>query len=200
MRLILASASPRRVSLLDQIGITPDHICPAHIDETPLKNELPRHLTLRLACEKAKAVAADYAGDFVLAADTVVGLGRRSLGKPENADEARAFLSLLSGRRHHVYGGICLIDPRGKLHHRLIDTAVKFKSLNEQDIDSYIQSQEWQGKAGGYAIQGFGGAFVQKIIGSYTNVVGLSLYETRMLLVGLGYPAALQPFDGNAAS
>jgi len=187
--LILASASPRRVDLLNQIGITPDQICPADIDEASLKKEHPRDLARRLACEKAKAIAEAHAGSFILAADTVVGVGRRSLPKPQDETEARASLSLLSGRRHHVYGGLCIIAPDGSLHHRLIDTAVKFKAFNAEDINTYIESQEWQGKAGGYAIQGLGGAFVQKIIGSYSNVVGLSLYETRTLLIGLGYNA-----------
>lgn len=187
LSLVLASASPRRVALLEQIGITPDLIAPAHIDETALKRELPRQLALRLAIGKASAVAADHAGALVLGADTVVGLGRRILPKPENADQAKTFLTMLSGRRHHVYGGICLIGPDGQVHSRLVDTAVKFKRLSTPEIDHYIASQEWDGKAGGYAIQGHAGVFVEKIIGSYTNVVGLSLFETNALLTGLGY-------------
>ena len=187
MTLILASASPRRVSLLEQIGIKPDHVQPAHIDEAPLKDELPRHLAARLATGKASAIAHQNKGVFVLGADTVVGLGRRNLGKPTDAIEAREFLKMLSGRRHHVYGGICVISPDGKSHTRLIDTAVKFKRLSDEEISHYIASNEWNGKAGGYAIQGHGGAFVEKIIGSYTNVVGLSLCETNNLLRGLGY-------------
>lgn len=187
MRLVLASASPRRVDLLKQIGVTPDVIEPAHIDETPLKNELPRQLAKRLAEEKATAIAPAHLGSYILAADTVVAIGRRNLGKPENETEARRFLEMLSGRRHHVYGGLCIIDPEGRPHVKTIDTAVKFKCLSAQDIDSYITSQEWEGKAGAYAIQGFAGAFVEKIIGSYSNVVGLSLLETRNLLKGLGY-------------
>ncbi|NVK20393.1 MAG: septum formation protein Maf [Methylocystaceae bacterium] len=187
MSLVLASASPRRVSLLDQIGITPDVIAPAHIDETALKNELPRKLAERLAIGKAQAVAQDHPGSFVLGADTVVGVGRRILPKPENAVQARQFLELLSGRRHHVYGGLCIIAPDGSAHSRLIDTAVKFKPLSLEEITDYIALNEWDGKAGGYAIQGFAGAFVEKIIGSYSNVVGLSLPETKNLLTGLGY-------------
>jgi septum formation protein len=187
LSLVLASASPRRVALLDQIGIKPDLIAPAHIDETPLKGELPRQLALRLAIGKARCVAPDHAGSLIIGADTVVGLGRRILPKPESADQARTFLTKLSGRRHHVYGGICVIDQDGHVHSRLVDTAVKFKRLSEPEIDQYIASQEWDGKAGGYAIQGHAGVFVEKIIGSYTNVVGLSLFETNALLSGLGY-------------
>jgi septum formation protein len=175
------------LTLLDQIGITPDKVEPAHIDETPLKNELPRKLAVRLALGKAQAIAAQNPGCFVLGADTVVGVGQRCLPKAEDAAEAQRFLELLSGRRHHVYGGLCIIDPDGNAHQRLIDTAVKFKRLSEEEISGYIASGEWEGKAGAYAIQGFAGAFVEKIIGSYTNVVGLSLLETRNLLSGLGY-------------
>lgn len=177
------------MDLLAQIGITPDRVEPAHIDETPLKNELPRQLATRLALGKAQAVAQNHGDSLVLGADTVVGVGRRSLPKAADADEARRFLSLLSGRRHHVYGGVCIIDPDGTPHTRLIDTAVKFKRLSEQDIERYIASGEWEGKAGAYAIQGLGAIFVEKIIGSYTNVVGLSLCETHKLLLGLGYNA-----------
>ncbi|MDV7341333.1 nucleoside triphosphate pyrophosphatase [Terasakiella sp. A23] len=187
MSLVLASASPRRVSLLAQIGITPDEIVPAHIDETPLKNELPRKLALRLAIGKAQAIANDHPGKFVIGADTVVGLGRRNLPKPENATQARKFLEMLSGRRHHVYGGICVVAPDGSVNTRLIDTAVKFKRLSSEELSDYIATDEWDGKAGAYAIQGFAGAFVEKIIGSYSNVVGLSLFEVKSLLSGLGY-------------
>jgi septum formation protein len=187
LSLVLASASPRRLALLDQIGITPDKVEPAHIDETPLKNELPRQLAIRLALGKAQAVAKDNPGCFVLGADTVVGVGRRCLPKAENAAEATRYLELMSGRRHHVYGGLCIIAPDGTAHQKLIDTAVKFKRLSDNEIRAYVASDEWEGKAGAYAIQGFAGAFVEKIIGSYTNVVGLSLTETRNLLLGLGY-------------
>ncbi|WP_240492879.1 Maf family protein [Candidatus Terasakiella magnetica] len=183
----MASASPRRVDLLAQIGITPDEIAPAHIDETPLKNELPRKLAARLAQSKAMAVAKDHPNSLTLGADTVVGVGRRCLPKPADETEARQYLEMLSGRRHHVYGGLCIVDKDGKAHNRLIDTAVKFKRLSHQEIENYIASREWEGKAGAYAIQGLGGAFVEKIVGSYSNVVGLSLCETKNLLVGLGH-------------
>ncbi|NVJ93858.1 MAG: septum formation protein Maf [Methylocystaceae bacterium] len=185
--LILASASPRRVSLLGQIGITADFIEPAHIDESSLKDELPRQLAQRLARAKAEEIAKTKSGHFILAADTVVGVGRRCLPKAEDTAQARQFLELLSGRRHHVYGGICLIGPNGEVHNRLVDTAVKMKRLSTSEIDQYIASGEWEGKAGAYAIQGAAGAFVEKIIGSYTNVVGLSLLETQNMLIGLGY-------------
>ncbi|WP_135079529.1 nucleoside triphosphate pyrophosphatase [Terasakiella sp. SH-1] len=187
MALVLASASPRRVDLLDQIGITPDVVAPAHIDEMPLKNELPRQLAARLAKGKALAIAQEHPGDLILGADTVVGVGRRCLPKAADRDEARRYLELLSGRKHHVYGGLCIVAKDGTPHNRLIDTTVKFKRLSSQEIDDYIQSREWEGKAGAYAIQGLGGAFVEKIIGSYSNVVGLSLCETKNLLLGLGY-------------
>lgn len=187
MGLILASASPRRVSLLGQIGITADFIEPAHIDESSLKDELPRQLAQRLARAKAEEIAKTKSGHFILAADTVVGVGRRCLPKAEDTAQARQFLELLSGRRHHVYGGICLIGPNGEVHNRLVDTAVKMKRLSTSEIDQYIASGEWEGKAGAYAIQGAAGAFVEKIIGSYTNVVGLSLLETQNMLIGLGY-------------
>lgn len=188
LTLVLASASPRRLSLLAQIGITPDHVQAANIDESPLAGERPRDLAGRLAFNKAHALRDAHPESFILAADTVVALGIRPLGKPDDPEEAQKFLGLLSGRRHHVYGGISLIDPKGEVHCRVIDTVVKFKRLSERDINHYIASNEWQGKAGGYAIQGLAGAFVEKIIGSYTNVVGLSLCETRRLLDGLGYP------------
>lgn len=175
------------MSLLDQIGITPDKIEPAHIDESPLKDELPRKLASRLARGKALAVAQNNPGCFVLGADTVVAVGRRNIGKADDLSQARDYLTLLSGRRHHVYGGICLIDPDGVPHERLVDTAVQFKRLSFEDLSDYLSIDEWQGKAGAYAIQGMAGAFIQKIIGSYTNVVGLSLFETKSLLHGLGY-------------
>lgn len=192
MALVLASASPRRVDLLGQINITADKVEPADIDETPLKGELPRQLAQRLAEAKAMHVAKSNPNCFVLGADTVVGVGRRSLPKPENTQEARRFLEMLSGRRHHVYGGICVVAPDGRAHTRLIDTAVKFKNLSPQEISDYIAGKEWQGKAGAYAIQGYAGSFVEKIVGSYSNVVGLSLLETRTLLSGLGYTASIE--------
>ena len=186
-RLILASASPRRLDLLRQIGISVDAVVPADIDETPAKGELPRELALRLAVAKARRVATDHAGDFVLAADTVVGCGRRILPKAENEDEARRCLRLLSGRRHRVLGGVCLITPDGRAVSRVVVTAVTFGRLEEADIAAYIASGEWHDKAGAYGIQGRAAAFVRRVNGSYSNVVGLPLFETANLLKGLGY-------------
>ena len=185
--LILASASPRRKELLAQIGITlsPEQIIPADIDESPLKGELPKDLAVRLA--KGKALAVEHKGAYVLAADTVVGCGRRILPKAETPEQARQCLELLSGRRHHVYGGICLITPDGKPHARLCDTAVKFKRLTKRDIERYLASGEWEGKAGGYAIQGLAAGFIPFIQGSYSNVVGLSLHDVEALLIGTGF-------------
>ncbi len=185
-RLVLASASPRRVELLAQIGIFPDKIIPADIDETPLKNELPSELVRRLGAAKAAAVAPDYPGDFILGCDTVVAVGRRILNKAETEEDARAFLKLLSGRRHRVVGGLTIISPDGKAHHRLVSTTVAFKRLESTDIEHYIACGEWHGKAGGYAIQGRAAVFVRKIIGSHSNVIGLPLFETAQLLKGLG--------------
>ena len=188
-KLILASASPRRVELLKQIGIVPDAISPADIDETPLKGEHPRELAARLALGKAQAIAAQDPSAFVLAADTVVGAGRRILDKAEDADYARMCLERLSGRRHHVYGGIAVITPEGKAITRLVDTAVKFKVLSNGEIDRYIESGEWDGKAGGYAIQGLAASYITFLGGSYSNVVGLSLYDTTQMLNGAGFRA-----------
>ncbi|CAN0557100.1 unnamed protein product, partial [Laminaria digitata] len=159
-RLVLASASPRRVELLAQVGIVPDRIAPADIDETPQRREEPGPLAKRLALGKAEAVAAANDDAWVLAADTVVGLGRRILGKPENAAEARRFLSMLSGRRHRVYGGVTVISPTGRASRKLVATTVSFKRLETAEIDIYLESGEWEGKAGGYAIQGHAGGFV----------------------------------------
>lgn len=186
-RLILASASPRRRELLAQVGITPDQIDPADIDESAGKDELPGSLARRLAEAKADHVAARHADTFVLGADTVVGVGRRIVGKPADADAARHFLELLSGRRHRVYGGICAIAPDGRRARRLINTMVRFKRLTGAEIDAYLATGEWQGKAGGYAIQGHAAAFVPAINGSYTNVVGLDVAAAAAMLAGLGY-------------
>ncbi|MBT3305654.1 MAG: septum formation protein Maf [Alphaproteobacteria bacterium] len=185
-RLILASASPRRLDLLSQIGITPDAVAAADIDETPGLRELPVDLAKRLAEAKADAVAGQFPNDWVLAADTVVACGRRILGKPADEQQARDFLGLLSGRRHRVHGGICLLGPNGRRMQRLVTTAVLFKRLSQQEVDAYLNGGEWQGKAGGYAIQGAAAAFIPKIIGSYSNVVGLALAETAGLLQGVG--------------
>ena len=184
-RLVLASASPRRVDLLAQIGVTPDVIRPADIDETPLPDEKPREHAARLAAAKAAAVAESEA--FTLAADTVVGVGRRILPKAEDEATARRCLALLSGRRHRVYGGVTLAPPGGKSLHRLVTTDVRFKRLSTDEINGYIASGEWRGKAGGYAIQGRAAAFVAWVGGSYSNVVGLPLFETAALLHGAGF-------------
>lgn len=185
MRLTLASASPRRRELLAQIGVVPDAILPADIDETPQAGELPRPYALRLAREKAAAVEVE---GLVLAADTVVSAGRRIMGKPADADEARRFLTLLAGRRHKVTTGIALRLPDGTLRAKTVETAVKIKRLSAQELQAYLDSGEWRGKAGGYAIQGIGAAFVPWISGSYSNVVGLPLVETAGLLASAGYP------------
>jgi septum formation protein len=192
-KLVLASGSPRRIELLQQAGIEPHHLFPAEIDERPLKAEHPRSLAKRLALAKAqKAFAAlqaepDLSGSYILAADTVVAVGRRILPKAEIIEDAQNCLGLLSGRSHRVYTGICLVTPAGKFRQKLVDSRVRFKRLSREDIDSYIASGEWRGKAGGYAIQGLAGTFVVKLVGSYTNVVGLPLYETTTLLAGEGF-------------
>ncbi len=194
VKLILASGSPRRLQLLQQAGIEPDNLCPVDADETPLKSEAPRTLAKRLAREKAELAmenisrSPELQGSMVLAADTVVALGSRILPKAEMLDEASNCLRLLSGRSHKVFTGITLITPKGALRHRLVETRVRFKRLSREEIEAYLASGEWRGKAGGYAIQGLAGSFVVKLVGSYTNVVGLPLYETVALLVGEGYP------------
>jgi septum formation protein len=186
MRLILASASPRRLDLLARIGVTPDQVRPAEIDETPLKGELPIPYAKRIAAAKAAAIA--ERGALVLAADTVVAAGRRILPKTEQEGEARAALRLLSGRRHRVHSAVTLVDAEGRTRHRLSSSIVTFKPLSADEIDAYIASDEWRGKAGGYAIQGRAGALVRALSGSYSGVVGLPLYETRLLLRAAGYP------------
>jgi septum formation protein len=194
LKLVLASGSPRRLALLNQIGVEPDRIIPATVDETPKRNELPRNLARRLAREKAEAALAavnadpDLAGSLVLAADTVVSVGRRILPKAEMIEEAAACLRQLSGRTHRVYTGLALATPKGHIRRRLVETRVRFKRLSREDVESYLASGEWRGKAGGYAVQGFAGAFVVKLNGSYSNVVGLPLYEVMTLLTGEGYP------------
>jgi septum formation protein len=185
--LVLASASPRRRNLLAQIGLVPDVVRAAEVDETPLKNELPRDLAQRLANAKALAVAPGARGDFVLAADTVVARGRRILPKTETEAEARACLTLLSGAAHRVFTAVVAIAPDGRRAARLGDTRIRFKRLSAQDIAGYLASNEWRGKAGGYAVQGLAGRFVVALHGSYSAVVGLPLYETASLLEGLGY-------------
>ena len=183
--LVLASASPRRLDLLRQVGLEPGRIAPAHLDETPLPKETPRLLALRLA--KAKAEAAREAGAFVLAADTVVAVGRRVLPKAETEAEARDCLELLSGRAHKVLTGVAVIAPDGRSAARLSETKVQFKRLTPAERDGYLAGGEWRGKAGGYAVQGVAAGFVTSLQGSYSGVVGLPLYETLCLLEGLGY-------------
>ncbi len=186
--LVLASASPRRRELLAQIGLVPAAIDPPDVDETALRGELPPALAKRLARVKAEAIAARRPGAVVLAADTVVACGRRVLPKAESERQARDCLALLSGRRHRVYGGICVIAPDGRMALRLVMTAVMFRRLSEIDIGRYVDSGEWQDKAGGYAIQGHAAAFIRAINGSYSNVVGLDLFTVAALLRGLGFP------------
>lgn len=192
--LILASASPRRLALLNQIGIEPEHLVPAHVDETPEKGELPRKLAQRLADLKAitaqhKARMAGFgANSLVLAADTVVAVGRRILPKAETMEEASDCLRLLSGRAHRVYTGLTLITPSGARRHRLVETRIRFKRLSAREMEAYLASAEWRDKAGGYAIQGIAGAFVVKLTGSYSGVVGLPLHDVTQLLAGEGYP------------
>ena len=187
--LILASASPRRLELLRQVGIVPDLVESAQIDETPAPRELPAKLVVRLAEAKARAVAARHPGAWVLAADTVVACGRRILPKPETEARARACLALLSGRRHRVLGGVSVMTPKGGARTRRTMTMVAFKRLPPAETDRYIASGEWRDKAGGYAIQGLAAAFVKSINGCYFNVVGLPLNDTLALLTGLGFDA-----------
>lgn len=192
--LVLASASPRRRALLAQIGIEPDDVRPANIDEAPRPGEPPRAQALRLARAKADAVAGERRGPaWILAADTVVARGRRALGKPADAAQARAFLALLSGRRHRVWTGVAAIAPDGRAASRVVMTAVRFKRLAPREIDACVESGEWRGKAGGYAIQGLAGGFVVAVNGSPSNVVGLPLHAARALLAGLGYPVDGRP-------
>jgi septum formation protein len=194
-RLVLASGSPRRLALLAQIGVEPDAVIPADIEETPHRNEAPRALAQRLSAEKSAIAAAvalkrpDLGPSLVLAADTVVCVGRRILPKCEILEEADDCLSLLSGRAHRVYTGLTLSTPSGAARHRIVETRVRFKRLSRAEIADYLASGEWRGKAGGYAIQGFAGAFVLRLIGSYSSVVGLPLAETAAMLAGEGYVA-----------
>jgi septum formation protein len=203
-KLVLASGSPRRIELLQQAGIEPDRLFPADLDETPLRAEHPRSLAKRLSSAKAEKAREGLAKDgetdaFILAADTVVAVGRRILPKAELVDEASNCLRLLSGRTHRVYTGVCLITPSGKLRQRLVETRVRFKRLSREELESYLASGEWRGKAGGYAVQGLAGAFVVKMVGSYTNVVGLPLYETVGLLTADGYKVHFNWLSGTRA-
>ena len=185
--LVLASASPRRLDLLRQIAIEPDMVDPAEIDETPLPRELPAALVLRLARAKAEAVRPRHPGAFILAADTIVACGRRILGKPDDEKAARRFLALLSGRRHRGLGGGVVIAPDGRVATRRVVSNVAFKRLAPAELAAYLATGEWRDRAGGYAIQGRAATFVSWMQGSYSNVVGLPLYETAQLLTGLGY-------------
>jgi len=187
-RLILASASPRRLELLAQIGIAPDLVAPADIDETPLKAEPPARLAQRLACSKAAVLAETYPDDVILAADTVVAVGRRLLEKPADEAEATRFLKLLSGRNHRVFTGVAVISG-GRTAWRVVETRVSVKPLSQDEIAAYVASGEWRGKAGGYGIQGRAAAFISRIVGSHPAVMGLPLYETANLLHGAGWRA-----------
>ena len=193
-KLVLASGSPRRVTLINQAGIEPDALRPTDIDETPKRGELPRACANRLARAKAEAalqlinVDEELRGAYILSADTVVAVGRRILPKADLLDEAAQCLRLLSGRNHRVHTAVCLVTPSGAFRQRLVETKVRFKRLNDEDIEAYLASGEWRGKAGAYAAQGIAGSFIVKLVGSYSNVVGLPLYETTQLLLGEGYP------------
>ncbi len=198
-RLALASASPRRLALLEQIGLRPDDVVPADIDETPLRKERPRQLAVRLATAKGRAARERLSAmggitpawnGFVLSADTVVAAGRRILPKAETAEQARACLDLLSGRAHDVLTAVAVLAPDGREATRLVESRVTFKRLSHVEVEGYVASGEWEGKAGGYAIQGLAGAFVTNIAGSYSAIVGLPLYETAGLLEGLGHTSA----------
>jgi septum formation protein len=193
-RLILASASPRRLALLQQIGIEPDALLPSDVDESPRKSESPRELARRLARAKLE-VAHDaarrndlYRDAYLISADTVVAVGRRVLPKAERLDEAAECLRLLSGRQHRVYTAVCVLSPKGRQRERLVEARVRFKRLSSRELEGYLGSGEWRGKAGGYAIQGLAGGFVIKLVGSHSAVIGLPLYETMSLLEGEGYP------------
>jgi len=186
--LVLASASPRRIELLALVGITPDRVDPADIDETPLKDETPPRLAARLAMSKARAVAERSPDAVVLAADTVVAVGRRLLEKAADEAEAVRFLKLLSGRNHRVFTGVAVV-AEGRLTWRVVDTRVSFKVLSDAEIAAYVASGEWRGKAGGYGIQGRAGAFVTRLVGSYPAVMGLPLPESVNLLAGAGWRA-----------
>lgn len=202
-KLVLASSSPRRLALLQQVGLEADALLPTDVDETPNRGESPRALAIRLASEKAAAAVRirrahpELKDSFIIAADTVVAVGRRVIGKPETSEEAEDFLRRLSGRQHRVYTAVSLITPHGHERKRLVDARLRFKRLSSTEIEAYLATGEWRGKAGGYAIQGLAGAFLVKLVGSYTAVVGLPLYETVSLLAGEGYPV-LQPWFAKA--
>ena len=200
--LVLASASPRRIELLAQIGIEPAFLQPADINETPQRLEHPRSLAKRLSFQKAEKAKeklqndAEYKSAFILAADTVVGVGRQILPKAESEDVALDCLRLLSGRAHKVFTGVCLITPKGSVRQALVESRVRFDRLSRRQMDAYISSGEWRGKAGGYAIQGLAGSFIVKLVGSYSNIVGLPLHETQALLEGEKFPVYEQWHEG----
>lgn len=200
--LVLASASPRRIELLAQIGIEPAFLQPADLNETPQRLEHPRSLAKRLSRQKAEKAKeklqndTDYQSAFILAADTVVGVGRQVLPKAESEDVALDCLRLLSGRAHKVFTGVCLITPKGSVRQALVESRVRFDRLSRRQMDAYISSGEWRGKAGGYAIQGLAGSFIVKLVGSYSNIVGLPLHETQALLEGEKFPVYEQWHEG----
>ncbi|MGI9352391.1 MAG: Maf-like protein [Rhizobiaceae bacterium] len=201
-KLVLASGSPRRLQLLQQIGLEPDFLSPVNADERPRRGEVPRSLAKRLSKEKAALalenvkLSEEMHGSYIIAADTVVGLGRRILPKAELTEDAEMCMRLLSGRNHRVYTSLTLATPNGVMRHRLVETRVRFKRISGNELDAYLASGEWRGKAGGYAIQGIAGSFVVKLIGSYSNVVGLPLYETMSLLNGEGFQVHLNWISG----
>src|SRR3954466_6572165 len=205
-KFVLASGSPRRLALVNQAGIEPDALKPADIDESPRRGEIPRAYATRLAHAKASAslenvkLDDELRGSFIVAADTAVAVGRRILPKAELLDEAAQCLRLLSGRSHRVYTGICVVTPKEAFRQRLVETRVRFKRLSQEDLEAYLASGEWRGKAGGYGVQGLAGTFVVKLVGSYTNIVGLPLYETLALLEGEGFPVGAAWRDGAPAA
>jgi septum formation protein len=185
--LILASSSPRRLALLEQVHIIPDQIISPDIDETPEEGEIPKNLVKRLAIEKALMVSENNKDSFILAGDTIVVCGRKIIGKAENEKELKNHLRLLSGRRHKVLSGIAVVDPNGNVRSKVCETIIKFKRLTRKEVQEYIQSKEWENKAGGYGIQGYADCFIKFIRGSYSNVVGLPLYDTMQLLKSSGF-------------
>lgn len=187
MKLILASQSPARLELLTNIGFVPDEVIPADIDETPLRKEIPRDYVLRLAVEKAQRVAQDHSDAFIVAADSIACIGRTILGKPTDRDDAKRILNLLSGRRHRLYTGVCVIAPDGTMRKKRVLTTVQFKRFDHNELEAFLDTNDWQNKCGAYGIQKDSGAFVHSINGSFSNVVGLPLVETKNLLLGLGF-------------
>jgi len=186
--LVLASASPARKGLMETIDLIPDEILPTNIDETPNKRENAKDYVIRIALEKAQTAAAQCPNSYIVAADTIAETGKKIIGKANNVEEARKTLTTLSGQRHRVYTGLCVITPEGKEATRRVCTTVKFKRLNDDELQAYLDSNQWQGKSGCYGVQSRGGGFVEWMNGSYSNVIGLPLVEVRNMLGGLGYP------------